>query len=322
MLLEKAWAKVNGNYENSITGFVSEAFLALTGAPVVFFKHAFIKEIWDEIFEANSLKYVICTSSGEADTESTNYSNVGLISKHAYAVIEAFKIQVGDTEECLLKLRNPWGHNEWSGKWSDDWNGWTDDLKEKAGWESKNDGIFLMWVEDYLNYFKTTVVWKIHKDFSLNSIKWSHNRGDYTLVSVNIKKKGMVFFTVSQLNQRWVRRNHDYCLSFLRMFLVKSRQGEPDSDKFPLEYIQGKWWKYEDTTIEFECEPGEYFVYIEVHWEDQNNFNNIVFRTYSEDVPDLTEVDKAEYPNFIKDTLKSWAKMNSELKNYTETGKI
>ena len=37
MLLEKAWAKINGNYENSIKGFVSEAFRALTGAPVVFF---------------------------------------------------------------------------------------------------------------------------------------------------------------------------------------------------------------------------------------------------------------------------------------------
>ena len=39
LLLEKAWAKVNGNYENTIKGFVSEAFRALTGTPVVFYKH-------------------------------------------------------------------------------------------------------------------------------------------------------------------------------------------------------------------------------------------------------------------------------------------
>ena len=59
MLLEKAWAKVNGNYENSIKGFVSEAFRALTGAPVVFFKHMYIEDIWDEISEADQSKYII-----------------------------------------------------------------------------------------------------------------------------------------------------------------------------------------------------------------------------------------------------------------------
>ena len=51
-LLEKAWAKVNGNYENTITGLPSEALKALTGAPVEFYSHDFYTdlEMWEILF--------------------------------------------------------------------------------------------------------------------------------------------------------------------------------------------------------------------------------------------------------------------------------
>jgi hypothetical protein len=167
MIVEKAWAKVNGNYENSIKGFVSEAFRALTGAPVVFFKHNYVTDLWDEIFEANLKDYVICASSGEADPTNASYKEMGLISKHAYAVIETLPVN----GIRLLKIRNPWGHKEWQGDWSDEWPGWTEELKELAGWENKDDGVFFMCIDDYLNFFKTTIIWKIHKDYVVNSIK-------------------------------------------------------------------------------------------------------------------------------------------------------
>jgi hypothetical protein len=34
MLLEKAWAKINGSYDNIESGSLEESFSALTGAPV------------------------------------------------------------------------------------------------------------------------------------------------------------------------------------------------------------------------------------------------------------------------------------------------
>lgn len=47
-LLEKAWAKVNGSYEATITGLPSDALKALTGAPVDFYSHDFYtdQELW------------------------------------------------------------------------------------------------------------------------------------------------------------------------------------------------------------------------------------------------------------------------------------
>ena len=47
LLLEKVWAKLNHTYENTITGYASEAFRCLTGAPVDFYNHDFTDNIWD-----------------------------------------------------------------------------------------------------------------------------------------------------------------------------------------------------------------------------------------------------------------------------------
>lgn len=222
MLLEKAWAKVNGNYENSIKGFVSEAFRALTGAPVVFFKHLYIQDIWDEISDADKSKYIICASSGEGELNKARYDEMGLISEHAYSVIAAMEVTTrsGGTER-LLKLRNPWGHKEWLGRWSDKSEEWTEELRRQLNCEEKNDGVFFMCVEDYLSYFRTTVICKLHEDFVSNDIRCKHNLKEYTLIKIKIKEEGKVFFTVSQLNQRWVRRNQEYEPSFVRMLLSR-----------------------------------------------------------------------------------------------------
>lgn len=46
MLLEKAWAKINSSYENTILGCAYEAFKALTGAPIRFYDHDYKQDMW------------------------------------------------------------------------------------------------------------------------------------------------------------------------------------------------------------------------------------------------------------------------------------
>jgi len=87
LILEKAWAKVNGSYENTITGFASEAFRCLTGAPVEFYSHDYVEDIWDTIVEADKRNYIICASAGKVNLTNDDYNKMGLVSDHAYAVI-------------------------------------------------------------------------------------------------------------------------------------------------------------------------------------------------------------------------------------------
>jgi hypothetical protein len=65
MLLEKAWAKINGSYENTIAGSTSEAFRVLTGAPVDYYDHDEHNDIWNKIKEAESKGFLVCASSGK-----------------------------------------------------------------------------------------------------------------------------------------------------------------------------------------------------------------------------------------------------------------
>ena len=58
-------------------------------------------------------------------------------------VVEAFGIK-------LVCLRNPWGHKEWNGKWSDYSYKWNSRFKNFVGFEGvKDDGIFWMEFNDY-----------------------------------------------------------------------------------------------------------------------------------------------------------------------------
>jgi len=57
---------------------------------------------------------------------------VGLVSDHAYSVISAYEVDhKGGQKLRLLKLRNPWGHQEWTGDWSDESPKWTAELRTK-----------------------------------------------------------------------------------------------------------------------------------------------------------------------------------------------
>ena len=75
--------------------------------------------------ERNNWVMATATSGTEGDD---TYDSVGLVSGHAYSVIGAFEVE-GVT---LIKMRNPWGKTEWTGSWSDKWDGWTDDLKSQV----------------------------------------------------------------------------------------------------------------------------------------------------------------------------------------------
>jgi hypothetical protein len=105
------------------------------------------------------------------------------------------------------------------------------------------------------------------------------------------------------------------------MIIVRKRK-EQDSDELPFEYIEGKCWMDEDTTIEHNWERGDYMAYVEVHWKDIKSQNNFVFRTYSKDSPKIVEVPKDAYPDFLENALKSWAKSWDVKKTYSDNGKF
>ncbi|KAF8747179.1 Cysteine proteinase [Rhizoctonia solani] len=113
-LLEKAYAKLHGDYGAIDLDWGSEAVESLTGGVSSIFR---VKDI--------------------LNTER-------LVPKHAYSVLEALEVN----GKRFLRMRNPWGQSEWNGPWSDGSKEWTHEwlarlpeLRHKFGDDGVLNGI-------------------------------------------------------------------------------------------------------------------------------------------------------------------------------------
>ncbi|XP_036922756.1 calpain-14 isoform X2 [Sturnira hondurensis] len=174
-LLEKAYAKLCGSYEDLQRGQVSDAFLDFTGGVTTTINLAEAPgNLWDILTRATYSKTLIgCQTYLGSERVLEN----GLVDGHAYTVIRIWKVTCKRKPEYLVKLRNPWGKVEWRGDWSDSSSTW--DLlspKEKIMlWRKDNDGEFWMTLKDFKAHFKLLVICKLTPGLLSHEVgqKWS-----------------------------------------------------------------------------------------------------------------------------------------------------
>ncbi|MGH0154672.1 UNVERIFIED_CONTAM: hypothetical protein FKN15_038987 [Acipenser sinensis] len=117
-LLEKAYAKLKGGYHALHLGFPHEALVDMTGGVTEEFQMGalprdtarFLRQLLDK----GSL--INCANVG-GPLEQRNEK--GILFKHAYTVTGVAQVQAGGARVDLVRVRNPWGHTEWTGAWSD-----------------------------------------------------------------------------------------------------------------------------------------------------------------------------------------------------------
>ena len=90
ILLEKAWAKLHGNYERIEAGFAENVMRDLTGAPTEVIESE-EEKLWDSCVRADREGYVMAASAGGgASVEALE--ELGLIGYHAYGLIGCVEI--------------------------------------------------------------------------------------------------------------------------------------------------------------------------------------------------------------------------------------
>ena len=142
-LVEKAYAKLHSSYEAIESGTTSESLRALTGAPCVYYNlhdetnkmHYCDKEkLWGELTDAKENNFMICTSTHANTNNKKDDENFkkryGLVRGHAYALLDVVKPKNANFER-MVKIRNPWGRDEWKGAYSDHSSEWTDELLDE-----------------------------------------------------------------------------------------------------------------------------------------------------------------------------------------------
>ncbi|XP_077138241.1 calpain-13-like isoform X6 [Ranitomeya variabilis] len=160
-LLEKAYAKLRGSYQNLHWGVISEAMVDFTGGVPMYFnitKSPF--ELQNVILgAARSGSLMGCATLGNLSAGNIELPS-GLIKGHAYTVTDSKKIEYKNRLEDIIRIWNPWGHSEWNGRWSDkapQWDRVCHEIKKKLNTD-KNDGEFWMSCEDFMqNYVKVYI---------------------------------------------------------------------------------------------------------------------------------------------------------------------
>ena len=332
LILEKAWAKCNKSYEDIIPGNSADAFQFLTPAPYDTYYHT--QDIGATLFktiqDANKENYIILADITE--TKNTNLdtlSKLGLITNHAYSVIGTAVLKKPNGNEIqLLKMKNMWGTNEWIGDWSDQSLKWTQEFKKAVGLQNKEDGVFWMSYDDYLQFYTTTHIAQVHSDYLYNVLKLK-NKNPQNICRIKVDRAGSGYFMVNLKNTRIYNNLKDanYSNPFCSIIVMRK-----DEDNF--EFIGSDSGKKDRFYIPcHEMEKGIYYVAVsfpkinkslplQSNFEfNQNEFNfRVGVYSTNKDVK-LEEVEDAnELGDFIFDSIAYNAEKNEEKYYFAQEG--
>ena len=268
MLLEKAWAKVNGGYANIISGLPCEALEFLLGLGSLSYdtenmdtddfnemKYEIVKNV--QIADQNNCLITCSTSS------SKNYESVGLVEGHAYTLISFTQITTSQGKKVyLFRIRNPWSEGEWKGDWSDKSKFWDEKTKSQVNFKDKEDGIFFMNDTDFFKYFTHVEICYILYD-SISATYTIEGEGNLQNGSVfNIETEGDGFLSVSVSRKSW-RANRELRDKILPTYISVVKYNKKPSSRLKTfsDYI-GTHESFQMCALNVKVTKGNYLIYV------------------------------------------------------------
>jgi hypothetical protein len=151
-ILEKAFAKLHGNYNHITGGDPSLAIRTIYGAPYSKATHADyasnLDGLWSWLKEGDDNRDIM--TCGTAGNDHFTQNAVGLAKGHAYTVQGVKEVtDANGTKTKLVRLRNPWGAEQYSGPWCDSCDEWTAETIAQTGHAEANDGVFYIPLDAY-----------------------------------------------------------------------------------------------------------------------------------------------------------------------------
>ena len=271
-LIEKAYAKAHGDYQAIEGGSAGEGIEDLTGGVNVSLNPEDILDrdrLWNELTQVNEAFLFGCGSPRE-ESENEESHGPGLVSGHAYTVLEAKEVETEDHQKVkLLKIRNPWGNTEWKGPWSDGSKEWTPEMMQELKHRFGDDGIFWITFDDWLQYYRrfdrTRLFgpeWTVTQEWTSVEVPQSVNYLDTEYIATNftiqIEEKCPVVIVMAKPDYRYfdgLRGRFKYDLHFRlykdgeESYLVRSME----------QNVSGR-----SCSTELEVDPGLYTVRIKI----------------------------------------------------------
>ncbi|KAK5230439.1 hypothetical protein LTR99_008256 [Exophiala xenobiotica] len=269
-LLEKAYAKAHGDFESIDGGFTGEAIEDLTGGVTTEIYSTDILDrdaFWrDELMQVGKQFLFGCATgfySNWLDTSVVSREREGISEGHAYSIMDARDVN----GQRLLKLRNPWGKKEWTGKWSDGSSEWDADWMGLLDHKFGNDGVFWISYDDllkkYQHFDRTRIFgseWHVTQCWTSLSVSWSAEYHS-TKFSLVLEEKAPVVIVLAQLDDTYFS-GLEGGYGFDLHFRLESDEKEDAND-----YIvrsNGNYAMARSVSTDIELEKGTYSVLMRI----------------------------------------------------------
>lgn len=269
-LLEKAYAKAHGDFASIDGGFTGEAIEDLTGGVTTEIYSTDILDreaFWcDELMKVGQEFLFGCATGFYAnwlDTSGIPREREGISEGHAYSIMDAKEIK----GQRLLKLRNPWGKKEWTGRWSDGSVEWTPEWMRLLDHKFGNDGIFWISYEDllkkYQHFDRTRIFgpeWNVTQSWTSVDVSWSAEYHS-TKFSLTLEEKAPVVIVLAQLDDTYFG-GLEGGYGFDLQFRLESDDKEDDND-----YIvrsNGNYAMARSVSTDIELDAGTYSVLVKI----------------------------------------------------------
>jgi len=266
-LMEKAYAKVHGDYSAISGGFSGEGIEDMTGgvSTTVISNRVLSKDkLWKELACSDGDLVFACG----ADRKGWADEKAGLALGHAYSILKATEeVDEDGNKVRLVQIRNPWGERgwsglgEWNGPWSDGSKEWTPYWLKKLKHQFGDDGVFWMAYEDMLETFqmldRTRVFdekWTVVQQWTSVNVGWVAGYLTTKFI-IEVKKAGTVVVVLNQLDERYFQGLEGQ-YTFNLHFLLQKEGG----DEHICRVRPAHDWERRQVSCEVNLEPGRYEV--------------------------------------------------------------
>uniref|UniRef100_A0A914BUM7 Calpain catalytic domain-containing protein n=1 Tax=Acrobeloides nanus TaxID=290746 RepID=A0A914BUM7_9BILA len=183
-LLEKAYAKLYGSYEALKSGLTSEALEDMTGglAERMKLEEDRSEVLWHIIMRGLKMGSIFGCSIDADPASYENKLSTGLVQGHAYNITGIRMVNGPKGQTTLLRIRNPWGKQEWKGPWSDEspeWHSVPKNIKGEMDAVVAQNGEFWIAFDDLLKNFKEIDVCHLGPDVIEEIFQMTEVRAPY-----------------------------------------------------------------------------------------------------------------------------------------------
>ncbi|GLD97300.1 hypothetical protein PINS_up005984 [Pythium insidiosum] len=204
-LLEKAFAKIHGDYSAIEAGLTGEGVEDLTGgvtSEVICSDILDRDRFWKEELSQVNKEFLFAGAIFRPGVEDVK----GILTGHAYSVLKA----VEANGVRLVQVRNPWGRKEWTGAWSDGSPQWTAEWMTLLEHKFGDDGAFWMSYDDFLKTFTAldrtrvfTPEWTVAQCWTQEIVSWPSDKFSRQECLINLTRPSKVVIVLQQADKRY-----------------------------------------------------------------------------------------------------------------------